>query len=105
MASKIQTVEAYLNARTANEIGKCLTLVTDDVVMVSSRDGTFKGREQFEKYLKKTQPSGTFQEPVLNGDEVDVVGTVKLIGFEVGVKAHFKFEDEQISKIVLTKSK
>lgn len=101
---KVKQVEAYMRARLANEIPKCMALVTDDIRMFSAKDGTFKGIKEFEQYLKTTKPTGQFDKPVANGDTVDVNGNVRVFGMKIGVTAKFQFRNGQISDINIGRS-
>lgn len=41
--SHLETAKTYLKARQEADIDACLTLVSDDIKLVSSKDGTFEG--------------------------------------------------------------
>jgi hypothetical protein len=64
------------------------------------RDGTHEGKEAFTKYLKSVKPTGKWQDPVLEGDQVVIKGTVTVMFINWSVASFLDFNDDgKITKI------
>jgi len=50
--ARVEIVKAYMKARTANNADEVGTYVADDIVLVSERDGTKTGKEEFLAYVR-----------------------------------------------------
>ncbi|ELR24868.1 uncharacterized protein ACA1_175430 [Acanthamoeba castellanii str. Neff] len=100
MVDKVALASQYIKARLAEDNDTVLSLVTDDIVLVSQRDGTHEGKEAFTKYLKSVKPTGKWQDPVLEGDQVVIKGTVTVIFINWSVASFLDFNDDgKITKI------
>ena len=105
MGDKIDVAKQYIKARLAEDIPTILGLVTDDIVLESQRDGTHTGKEAFEAYLKKTKPTGKWQDPEADGDKVVIKGSVTVMFIPFSVISIFEFSsDGKISKIEIKKA-
>eukprot|EP01089_Gocevia_fonbrunei_P018762 TRINITY_DN643_c0_g1_i1.p1 TRINITY_DN643_c0_g1~~TRINITY_DN643_c0_g1_i1.p1 ORF type:complete len:121 (-),score=28.33 TRINITY_DN643_c0_g1_i1:44-361(-) len=100
MADKVEIVKQYMKARMAEDHATLLSLVSDDVVVESSRDGKHEGKDAYTAYLKKIKPTGTWEDPVADGDQVLVKGKVTVMFIPWSVGSHFTFNsDGKISHI------
>jgi hypothetical protein len=127
MADKVALASQYIKARLAEENDTCLSLVSDDIVLVSQkyasppkthsahfdrfwflngwlwpsrRDGTHEGKEAFGKYLKAVKPTGKWQDPVEEGDQVVIKGSVTVMFIPWSVACFLEFNaDNKINKI------
>jgi hypothetical protein len=64
------------------------------------RDGTHEGKEAFAKYLKAVKPTGKWQDPVLEGEQVVIKGAVTVMFINWSVASFLEFNDEgKITKI------
>lgn len=88
---------------------KLLSLVSDDVQLQSSRDGTYVGKDQFSHYLDKVKPTGTWENATWNEEieRAQILGTVRFLMVNVGVVAHMGFDkSDKINRIYVgTRSK
>lgn len=95
--------------RMAGNNEKLLNLVSDDIQLLSSRDGTFVGKDQFSDYLDKVKPTGTWENATWNDDidRAQILGRVKFLVVNVGVVAHMGFDkSDKINRIYVgTRSK
>lgn len=62
--SKLDIVKQYQKARQDEDLDTILGMVADNIKFVSSRDGTFEGKEAFSKYLhdNKSPPKSEWEE-------------------------------------------
>lgn len=62
-------------------MGELLDLVSEDVVLDSSRDGHFEGRPSFEAYVRRVKPTGRWQQAYWNtaANRAEVIGIVKVL--------------------------
>ncbi|KAI9031506.1 hypothetical protein DFJ74DRAFT_702514 [Hyaloraphidium curvatum] len=102
MPTDLEVANAYFKCRLANDVNGALALVTDDVVLESSRDGKFSGKEELKKYLEKTPPTGTWDEAATLEDGHPVIkGKVKFMFIPVSVKATFTIRDGKVAHITI----
>ena len=92
-------VSRYVQYRQDCNADKLLKLLADDIVLTSSRDGTFTGKEEFAQYLTQVPPVGTWDPPMQasfkNGETVYVVnGTVPAFFMNWPVEAVFTVNKE-----------
>uniref|UniRef100_K3X1Q9 SnoaL-like domain-containing protein n=1 Tax=Globisporangium ultimum (strain ATCC 200006 / CBS 805.95 / DAOM BR144) TaxID=431595 RepID=K3X1Q9_GLOUD len=93
----VDVVKKYVSLRLVKDTKATLALVSDDIEFYSQRDGSYKGKEQFEQYLEKTKIEGTWQDPAIEDDDeqhVIVRGVVKIFYIPISVKSTFTFNDE-----------
>ncbi|PXF48562.1 hypothetical protein BWQ96_01731 [Gracilariopsis chorda] len=106
---RLQAAESYIQMRMAGNNEKLLNLVSDDIQLLSSRDGTFVGKDQFSDYLDKVKPTGTWENATWNDDidRAQILGRVKFLVVNVGVVAHMGFDkSDKINRIYVgTRSK
>lgn len=81
-------------ARLAGRTDDVMRLVTNDVLLESSRDGSVAGKEQFRKYLGRVKPTGTWKRATWNRTvgKAEILGNVRILMVNVGVIAHFGFD-------------
>merc|ERR1711879_703648 len=100
MVDKVALASQYIKARLAEDNDTVLSLVADDISLVSQKDGTHEGKEAFAKYLKSVKPTGKWQDPVLEGEQVIIKGTVTVMFINWSVASFLHFNDEgKINKI------
>ncbi|KAG7396862.1 hypothetical protein PHYBOEH_001619 [Phytophthora boehmeriae] len=93
----VDTVKKYVALRLAKDTKATLQLVSDDIQFYSQRDGSYKGKEEFQKYLEKTKIEGSWEPAAIeDGDDEHVVvrGVVKILFIPISVKSTFSFDDE-----------
>lgn len=107
--NRLQTAESYMQLRMAGNKQKLLGLVSDDIELQSSRDGSFVGKQQFSSYLDSVKPTGTWKNATWNkdGNRAEILGNVRIFMVNIGVIAHMKFNNSgRINRIYVgTKSK
>lgn len=84
----------YMALRQASDVEGVLGLVSPEVVLRSSRDGTVRGRGPFEAYLRRVRPVGRWGEPTWNAERrrAEVAGVLKVVMVSVAVTAHFSLD-------------
>eukprot|EP01097_Dermamoeba_algensis_P009304 TRINITY_DN6526_c0_g1_i1.p1 TRINITY_DN6526_c0_g1~~TRINITY_DN6526_c0_g1_i1.p1 ORF type:complete len:104 (-),score=29.80 TRINITY_DN6526_c0_g1_i1:48-359(-) len=97
--SHVDIVQKYMDARMGQKHEEVVNYVTDDVVLISAKDGTHSGKEAFLKYVKNTPPTGTWEKPQEAGSQVTVAGKVRFLMMDWNVKSYFDFSNDKISKI------
>lgn len=103
---KIELTKQYYDARLEGNIEKCLTFVSDDIYLDSERNGKFRGKIEFEKYLKDHPFEGTWGQPYMESLHVRIDGKVKMFFISVGVKFIVYFDNcGKISKAFIRKIK
>ncbi|KAI9002901.1 hypothetical protein DFJ74DRAFT_713813 [Hyaloraphidium curvatum] len=103
MTSRVEIAKAYFDSRASNDAVACMSLVSDAIVFESAKDGVFRGRDEFQKYLTTVPPSGPWQDAKLEevGGQVVLTGKVKWMMVPVKVKSEVSFDaDGKISHIV-----
>ncbi|CAN8073174.1 unnamed protein product [Agarophyton chilense] len=90
----LRVAESYMQLRMAGSNQELLNLVSEDIELQSSRDGKFVGKQQFQGYLTKVKPTGTWQNATWNNavDRAEILGNVKILLINVGVVAHMGFD-------------
>lgn len=70
-----------------------LALVSNDVKLLSSRDGEVNGKKQFSKYLSTVKPTGAWNRATwdFENQQAEIKGTVRVLFVNVNVVAHFGF--------------
>lgn len=93
-SSFIESTERYMTARMAGRHDDVLRLVTDDVVLDSSRDGRVEGKRKFGDYLRRVKACGTWQKAEWNDllGVTQIEGKVKILMLNVNVMARFGFD-------------
>lgn len=91
---RVEMAERYMTARLAGRTDDVLRLVTNDVLLESSRDGRFAGKEQFRKYLGRVKPTGRWKSATWNRamGKAEILGNVRILMVNIGVIAHFGFD-------------
>lgn len=91
---RVRFAERYMAARIAGRHDDVLRLVSDDVVLRSSRDGRIEGKTGLRDYLLRVKPVGVWRKPTWNDaiGVAQVVGNVRILMVNVGVVAHFGFD-------------
>ena len=91
----IQTANRYINARLANEHKQILNLITSDIRLTSSRDGQYRGRDEFLRYLSKVPPTGKWSKATWNvhTKQAEVRGIVRVVFVNINVIARFGFDN------------
>ena len=89
----VETAEKYMSARLAGRNDEILRLVSDDVKLESSRDGTVVGADNFSSYLSRVKPTGNWKPATWNKamGKAEVQGNVRILMINVPVIAHFGF--------------
>ncbi|DAZ96167.1 TPA: hypothetical protein N0F65_009566 [Lagenidium giganteum] len=103
----VEIVAKYFASRLEKKTAELLELVSEDIESHSARDGTYKGKESFKKYIEKVKPEGKWENPVLSEDNRTVImrGVVKILFVSVTVKSAFTFnKDNKICKINTSKA-
>lgn len=101
-AGRVRAAERYMKARLAGQNDDVLRLVTDDIILTSSRDGVVEGKSKFADYISKVKPTGQWRKAHWNGSigKAEVAGTVRILMVSVPVVAHFGFDRKgKISRI------
>lgn len=90
----LKVAENYISARIARQNDEVLKLVSNDVKLVSARDGTYEGKVNFREYLDKVKPTGSWKPATWNESlgKAEVLGTVRFLMINVGVLARFGFD-------------
>lgn len=90
----LKAADRYIAARLAGKASDILALVSSDVTLTSSRDGSYVGRKAFEGYLEKVPPTGKWERAEWNKPlkRAEVRGMVKVVFVPVPVLAHFTFD-------------
>ncbi|KAL4147040.1 hypothetical protein PRNP1_010796 [Phytophthora ramorum] len=68
--------------------------MNDSSQFSSHRDSSYKGMEQFQVYLNKTQIDGTWEPPGIEDEHVVVHGVDKIFYTPISAKSAFSFHDE-----------
>lgn len=91
---RLQTAEQYMSARLQGRNEDVLRLVTDDVLLNSSREGMVVGASDFSSYLSRVKPTGTWKAATWNKSigKAEILGNVKILMISVPVIAHFGFD-------------
>ena len=78
----------YLRYRQQGDIEGCLGLMSEKVVLVSEKDGQFRGKNELRRYLHKNPFQGQWSRPYLSQaeDMIRVDGTVKILFVSIKVK-------------------
>lgn len=90
-AHGVQSAQRYMDARLAGRHDDVLQLVADNVVLTSSRDGRFDGKNRLREYMQRVKASGTWRKATWN-DQLGVAqveGRVRILMLNVAVMAHF----------------
>ena len=86
--ARLALVKKYLAHRLAKENDEVVKCVADSIVIESSRDGTFTGKDEVRAYLDKTAPSGTWNEPEVQDDGTVVqTGSVTVMFMSTSVNS------------------
>lgn len=83
-----------MDARLAGHNDALLNLVSDDIVLTSSKDGRFEGKSNFRDYVSRVKASGNWGKATWNQalNMAEVQGNVKILMVKVPVLAHFAFD-------------
>eukprot|EP01101_Sappina_pedata_P000118 TRINITY_DN10118_c0_g1_i1.p2 TRINITY_DN10118_c0_g1~~TRINITY_DN10118_c0_g1_i1.p2 ORF type:complete len:122 (+),score=67.97 TRINITY_DN10118_c0_g1_i1:43-366(+) len=102
MSPRSEIVKNYMSSRISKNNEQVVSLVADNITLVSSKDGTYEGKEAFAQYIDKVDPSGTFdEEPTLQEDGSYILkGKVRFLLMDWNVRVIFFFNaDDKIEKI------
>lgn len=91
---RIQSAQNYMEARLSGRNEQVLRLVSDDVTLVSSRDGKYVGKNSLKSYISNVKPSGRWSKPTWNRslNMAEVKGHVKILMITIPVIAQFSFD-------------
>ena len=94
-SKQLDVMMAYLHYRKNGEISKCLELMSDNIVIISEKDGTVKGKKEVEKYLEKNKFQGDWSLPYWSTEDksIRIDGKVKLYMLPFNVKILAKFDN------------
>ena len=102
--TKLTIAKQYFAYRMQEKNTELLQLVADDILLESERDGTYRGREEFKKYLDSIKPSGTWGEPVVQGENVVIPGKIRFLMMDWNVLGTCSFnKDNLINHIKLAR--
>jgi len=92
--SMVRKADEYMAARLSGSTQKVLNLVSPDIRLTSSRDGTVSGIGAFRDYLGRIPPTGKWQSAQWNREKqrAEIRGLVKFVLVPVKVVAHFGFD-------------
>lgn len=100
--SRLEKARSYMSARLAGRNEDALRLVSDDVVLRSSRDGEVHGKVGLREYFTRVKAIGSWGTPTWNRaiGVAQIAGNVKILMVNVAVVAQFGFDrQERISRI------
>ena len=82
----------YLQYRQQGDIEACLGLMSENVVLVSEKDGQFQGKKELRKYLEKNPFQGKWSQPYMSPTDnmFRVDGTVKILFMSIKVRISVK---------------
>lgn len=82
-----------MSARLSGRNEDVLRLVSEDVVLKSSRDGLVSGKNDLRDYLARVKPVGVWRKATWNRaiGVAQVIGNVRILMVSVGVVANFGF--------------
>eukprot|EP01101_Sappina_pedata_P003187 TRINITY_DN13409_c0_g1_i1.p2 TRINITY_DN13409_c0_g1~~TRINITY_DN13409_c0_g1_i1.p2 ORF type:complete len:108 (-),score=42.04 TRINITY_DN13409_c0_g1_i1:91-414(-) len=102
MVSKQEVVKKYMEYRRNKRNDEVISLVSENFILISSRDGVHQGKEKFAQYLAKVPPTGTFdQDPTPCADGTFICrGKVRFLMMDWNVRAIFSLNDNnEIEKV------
>ena len=93
-AKRVRKAQDYMTARLEQRNEDVVNLVSDDIELVSSRDGRIVGKSHFRDYIGRVKPTGTWKPAAWNESigKAEILGTVRILMINVGVVAHFGFD-------------
>jgi limonene-1,2-epoxide hydrolase len=99
MATKLDTVKAYLAALADKDATKALDLLTDDIVMTNPMRGPVSGKDNLKPAIESPRFSPTFGEPAEAGEQIKATATLPP-GMPISsITYTFSFAGEKINKI------
>jgi|SRR3989304_7327898 len=99
MATKLETVKAYLAALAAKDAVTALDLLTDDIVMSNPMRGPVSGKDALRQGIENPRFSPSFGEPTEAGDQVKASASLPPGAPVSSITYTFSFSGEKISKI------
>lgn len=77
-------------------MAEILGICSVDIVLVSERDGTFRGHQELEKYLREHKFEGKWQSPkVMDSQRTYVNGVVNAFWMDWNVVGVMEFDQEK----------
>jgi hypothetical protein len=78
---RVRAAQQYMEWRKEGRVKEVLGLVSENIVLESSRDGRVSGRSKFEEYLRNVKPTGTWAPATWNSEKSrpEICGTVKIL--------------------------
>lgn len=99
---RVEKAACYMSARLAGRNEDALRLVSDDVILRSSRDGTVHGKAELRQYFMRVKAIGTWGKPTWDRSigVAQIAGNVRILMVNVAVLAQFGFDkQDRISRI------
>jgi len=96
MEAKLTTAKKYFEYRMKGKNEEILHLVTDDIFLESERDGKYRGKEEFKRYLNEIKPTGAWGEPVAKEETVVIPGTVRYLMMNWNVLGTCTFDENNL---------
>jgi hypothetical protein len=86
---QLDICQRYLDCRQNGDIEGCLELMSDQIILTSEKDGTFRGRTEMRRYLQSNPYQGTWGRPYWSEADrsirVDGKARVYLVSFKVKI--------------------
>lgn len=92
-----ETLKRYYNYRMLGDHESLLNLCTEDITVVSERDGTHTGQNEVRAYLQKVKPQSTMtwgETRRLSETRLGVQGTVRVFFIDVNVVGFYDFDSK-----------
>ena len=99
----LRLVNKYIDYRTSSNVEGVLSLCSDDIFFIDAYGKEYKGKVAFSEYLKSPTPTSEWYKPVVLDEGVLLKGRVYKMFMWWHVSAEFKFNDNKISMIILSK--
>jgi len=95
---QLEALKQYLAYRKQNQVEECLSMMSPEIVLVSQRDGTFRGHSELKQYLTNNPYQGTWDQPYWSetDDSIRVDGVVTIFFFDVSVKILIKLDQSNL---------
>lgn len=95
---QLETLSRYMGYRKQNQVEKCLSMMSSEIILVSQRDGTFRGHRELSQYLTNNPYQGTWGQPYWSETDasIRVDGVVTIFFFPVSVKILVKLNQSNL---------
>lgn len=96
--SRVEKAASYMSARLAGRNEDALRLVSDNVVLRSSRDGEVNGKAELRQYFTRVKAIGSWERPTWNRSigVAQIAGNVRILMVNVAVVAQFGFDKQEL---------